>query len=305
MTELEELLMSARAALSDGNNLIARGYFRRAASIAPERIDVWRNLLQVTEQPADRLRCLEHIVQLDPADAEAQAALEQLRLEIAEAEAAEAEAQAQAIAEAQAAEEEGGGERAAGGALEPPALLDMRPGITDEMRREWDAAAAAGQPLYCIDHPHRETNLRCNRCGAPVCTSCTLRTPVGMRCKVCVKAQQATFFNARWYDYPIAALISLALSVPAAVMASMAGYWAAIILSPIAGGIIGGIVHWATGRRRGRWIWLLVGVCVVVGALAALGARIFTFSFDLISVGIYAAMAAGASMGVLRFGGRR
>jgi hypothetical protein len=305
MTELEELLMSARAALSDGNKLIARGYYRRAASVAPERVDIWRNLLQVTDVPADRMRCLERIVELDPDDTEAAAELEQIRQEIAEVEAAEAEAQAIAEAQAAAAAEGGGDSAVSDGALGPPVLLDMRQGITDEMRKRWDADAAAGKPLHCIDHPNRETNLRCNRCGAPVCTNCTVRTPVGLRCKVCVKAQQASFFNARWYDYPIAALIALVLSVPAAVMASMAGYWAAIVLSPIAGGMIGGIVHWATGRRRGRWIWLLVGVCVVVGALAALGASAFAFRSNLISVGIYAAMAAGASMGVLRFGGQR
>ena len=297
--------MSARAALSDGNKLIARGYFRRAASIAPERVDIWRNLLQVTDVPADRMRCLERIVELDPDDTEAVAGLEQVRQEIAEVEAAEAEARAIAEAQAAAAAEGGGEGAVSDGALEPPVLLDMRQGITDEMRQRWDADAAAGKPLHCIDHPNRETNLRCNRCGAPVCTNCTVRTPVGLRCKVCVKAQQAAFFNARWYDYPIAASIALLLSVPAAVMASMAGYWAAIVLSPIAGGMIGGLVHWATGRRRGRWIWLLVGVCVVVGALAALGASAFALRSNLISVGIYAAMAAGASMGVLRFGGRR
>jgi hypothetical protein len=305
MTDLEELLMAARAAQRDGNNLVARGYFRRAASAAPERVDIWRELLQVTDLPLERQRCLERIVELDPADVQAQAELEQIRQDATEAEAAEAEAQAKAVAEAQAAAAQDGGEDVAGGGPQPPVLLGMRQDITDEMRRQWDADTAAGRSLHCINHPNRETNLRCNRCGAPVCINCTVRTPVGFRCKECVQAQQTSFYNAQWYDYPVAALVSLVLSVPAAVLSSIAGYWGAIILSPIAGGLIGGVVHWAIGRRRGRWIWLLVGVCVVAGALAALGMLVFVFRPNLISVGIYAAMAAAAAMGVLRFGGRR
>jgi len=306
MTQLDEYLVSARAALEAGNRLVARGYLRRAVNVAPERGDIWRDLLAVTDLPGDRLRCLEHIVALAPEDIEAQAALDQLRGEIANAEAAEAEAQAaaQAAAQAQALADAGGDlEGSMGeGALAEPALLEMRQGITDDMRRQWDQAVAEGKPLYCIDHPHRETNLRCNRCGAPVCTSCLVRTPVGLRCKECIKAQQSSFFTARWYDYPLAALVALVLAVPGAVLASAVGLFITIVLSPLAGGLIGGAVHRAIGKRRGRGISVLVGVCVVLGALAAL---VSPFPSRLLSVGIYAAMASGAAMAVLRYGGRR
>jgi hypothetical protein len=303
MTQLDEYLASAHAALEAGNRLVARGYLRRAVSAVPDRLDVWQDLLAVTDLPTDRLRCLERIVELEPEDTQAQAALEQLRQEIAEAKAAEAEAQAAAQAAAQAQALADSEQLAGEGALAEPVHFDMRQGITDEMRQKWDQAVAAGEPLYCIDHPHRETNLRCNRCGAPVCTDCLQRTPVGLRCKECIRAQQAAFFTARWYDYPVAALVALVLAVPGAVLASMVGIFITIILSPFAGGLIGGAVHWAIGRRRGRGIGVLVGACVVLGALAALSAS--PFGSNLLSIGIYAAMASGAAMGVLRFGGRR
>ena len=181
----------------------------------------------------------------------------------------------------------------------------MRADVTDEMRHQWDAAAAAGETLHCIDHPHRETNLRCNRCGAPVCTDCIVRTPVGFRCKECVKVQQASFFDVRWYDYPVAAIIALVLSIPGAVVASALGLWFAIILSPVAGGLIGGAVHWAIGQRYGRWIWLLVGACIVTGSLVVLGVTPFLNPFGMISIGIYVITATGAAVGVLRLGRRR
>jgi hypothetical protein len=305
MTQLDEYLGSARAALEAGNTLVARGYLRRAVNVAPDRLDVWRDLLAVTDLPADRLRCLERIVELAPEDLEAQSALDQLRDEIAQAEAAAAEAEAEAAAQALAERAADGSpeQSTAGGAVAEPVLLEMRQGITDDMRREWDQAVAEGKPLYCIDHPQRETNLRCNRCGAPVCTSCLVRTPVGLRCKECIRAQQASFFTALWYDYPVAALVALVLAVLGAVLASMATWFMVVVLSPFAGGLIGGAVHRAIGRRRGRGISALVGVCIVLGALAALGAS--PFGANLLSVGIYAAMATGAAMGVLRYGGRR
>ncbi len=308
MNSVEELLSAAHKALHAGNRLVARGYLRRAARTAPERQDIWRDLLEVTDLPADRLRCLERITELDPSDVEARETLSSLRAQIASTEAA-------VNNQTSTADTPDGGplapdvtspsEGQAAPLTIPPVLLGMRQDVTEEMRQQWDAEIAAGSTLHCIDHPQRETALRCNRCGAPVCTDCIVRTPVGFRCKACVKAQQAVFFSTRWYDYPVAALISLLLSIPAAAMAGMAGWWFAMIISPVAGGLIGGIVHWAIGRRRGQWIWLMVAVCMIVGALAALTLTARRGSFGLISVGIYAAMATGAAVGVLRLGRRR
>ena len=72
MTDLEAILERAQAAFDAGNPLVARGYWRRASRIAPERLDIWQSLCQVTEAPGERLRCLENIVQLDPSDRDAQ-----------------------------------------------------------------------------------------------------------------------------------------------------------------------------------------------------------------------------------------
>lgn len=39
--------------------------------------------------------------------------------------------------------------------------------------------------LVCINHPKRETAVCCSKCGCPICTSCMIQTPVGMRCRQC------------------------------------------------------------------------------------------------------------------------
>jgi len=292
MTDVDEFVERARAALAAGNPLVARGYWRRASRLAPNRLDIWLDLCKVTALPEDRIKCLERITKLDPGNTEAQAELGQL-LE-AQKQSEQTEPQASEPEQAPPADTVTEASSLPG---EEPGMV-MRPGITDEMRRQWDEAIAAGRPLVCINHPQRETTLRCNRCGAPICVKCARRTPVGFRCAECVKAQQAAFYTVRWYDYPLAAFIALLLAVPAGVLASALGWWFALIISPIAGALIGGVVLRAVGRRRGRWIWLAVGVCIVLGALVAL----ITSPRGFIALGVFAVMATGSAIGILRMG---
>jgi MFS family permease len=124
-------------------------------------------------------------------------------------------------------------------------------------------------PLYCVNHPKTETRLRCNRCGNPICPKCAVRTPVGFRCKQCISGQQAIFYSATPLDYLIAVFIGLVASTIAAFIISVVGFFFAFFLAPAAGGIIAEVVRWATGRRRGRRMWLVVSACIVAGALVA------------------------------------
>ena len=121
-------------------------------------------------------------------------------------------------------------------------------------------------PLFCVNHPNVETRLRCNRCGNPICPKCAIRTPVGFRCPQCIKNQQAIFYTASAVDYVIAAVVSLALSLPAYLIITRLG-WFVFFLAPAAGIGIAEAVRWLTGRRRGRWIWLVVAAGIVLTAL--------------------------------------
>lgn len=148
--------------------------------------------------------------------------------------------------------------------------------------------------LYCTVHPHVETTLRCNRCGRPMCTKCAVQTPVGYRCKQCVRQQQDTFFNAQMLDYLAAGGISLALSfIGAAIIARLGWFLLAFILSPAAGGIIGSVVWSVTRKRRGRHTAAVVGAAMVLGALPLLLS-------NPLAVGIFMFLATGTAVARFR-----
>jgi hypothetical protein len=120
--------------------------------------------------------------------------------------------------------------------------------------------------LYCANHPTRETTLRCNRCGKPICTSCAVRTPVGYRCKECVRGQQAVFDTAGGAAPAVGAVVSAIGAGAALVPLSFLGFWG-LLLAPVAGGALAEVVRWAVRRRRHRRLPLSAAVGGGVGVL--------------------------------------
>jgi hypothetical protein len=126
------------------------------------------------------------------------------------------------------------------------------------------------EPLRCENHPNVETYLRCNRCAKPICTRCAVRTPVGYRCKECVRSQQRVFYDEVGpSQYLIAAAVALPLSFVAGWLIPRLG-WFAIILGPLAGTAIARAVRWALRRKRGEHTWLVVCGAIALGAVPAL-----------------------------------
>jgi uncharacterized membrane-anchored protein YitT (DUF2179 family) len=135
--------------------------------------------------------------------------------------------------------------------------------------------------LYCANHPTVETLLRCNKCGKPICMKCAQQTPVGYRCKECVRNQQNVYYNAQSWDNPIALAVSLVITVIATpfvgIFLGFFGLWGLILAFMAgsgAGGLLAQIIRTAVGRRRGRYLryFALAGVVlgVVLGSLIAL-----------------------------------
>lgn len=120
--------------------------------------------------------------------------------------------------------------------------------------------------LVCANHPDRETTLRCNRCGRPICSQCAIRTPVGYRCPQCVKGQQRVFDTAFRRDYAIAAAVSAVGAGIGIGILSFLGIFG-LLLAPVLGGGLAEIIRWAIGRRRSRRLPLVAAIGVGLGAI--------------------------------------
>jgi hypothetical protein len=123
--------------------------------------------------------------------------------------------------------------------------------------------------LFCAYHPSRETTLRCNRCGNPICTACAVRTPVGYRCRTCVRQQQKVFETARWHDFVTAFVVAAVIIGAGSILSSMIGFFI-LFAAAFVGNIAARIVNWAVRHRRSRYLWIAAAAGGVAGCLPGL-----------------------------------
>jgi hypothetical protein len=175
----------------------------------------------------------------------------------------------------------------------------------DHVLIEEDPDTVAG-PIFCVNHPNVETGLRCNRCGDPICVRCAVRTPVGYRCQRCIREQQAVFYTGLPVDYIVAAVISLPTAAAGAYLISVLGFslfgiFFAFLISPAAGALVADLAWRAVGRRRSRYLWLVVCGSIVI---ATLGVALYRSGSNIfrLDLGIYLVMAVSAAYGRLRLG---
>jgi hypothetical protein len=162
--------------------------------------------------------------------------------------------------------------------------------------------------MFCANHPDRETLLRCNRCEKPICLECAVQTPVGYRCKECVREHQNIYYNALPKDDWIALGISfLVAAIATPLIALLFGIvnWfffqlmIAVFIGGTAGASLAQIIRQAVKRRRSRnmrW-FALAGILlgIVVGAAVLGFAPLF-----MIPVWLFAGLAIASCLPFLR-----
>lgn len=119
---------------------------------------------------------------------------------------------------------------------------------------------------YCANHPQVETSLRCSRCGKPICARCAILTPTGYRCQECVRGQQKVFETTIRRDYWFAFLISTLLAFLGSLFIPNFILFA-LLLSPVAGGLIAEAVRMAVKRRRSPRLFKTAALGALIGAL--------------------------------------
>lgn len=120
--------------------------------------------------------------------------------------------------------------------------------------------------IFCANHPTVATQLRCNRCGKAICSKCAVRTPVGYRCRECVREQQQVFETASTIDYPIAFVVAGAATLLAVWLLSFLGIFG-LLVAPAIGVGVAEVIRRAVRNHRGRQLPTAAAAGAVLGAL--------------------------------------
>lgn len=144
----------------------------------------------------------------------------------------------------------------------------------------------------CAFHPGRPATLRCNRCERPICAKCAVLTPVGYRCKECVRGQQKIFETAQWYDFAIAFVVSAVASALGSLVVSFVGFFI-FFIAPSIGVGTAEVVRRAVRRRRSRYLPLVAGIGAAVGITPQVLGPLVLVGIGLLSGGVLESLAGG------------
>ena len=128
---------------------------------------------------------------------------------------------------------------------------------------------------YCEVHPDRETTLRCNKCGRLMCVECAVQTPVGYRCRECVRAHEDKFYSGTDTDYLIIFAVCAVLTMIGGAILGNLPLLFLLFLGIIVGSAIGELALRAVKRRRGRYSSQVAVGGVIVGGVLSFPALVF------------------------------
>ena len=129
--------------------------------------------------------------------------------------------------------------------------------------------------MRCATHPDVETNLRCGKCGKPICPKCLVQTPVGARCLDCAKLYKLPTFrvSTQYYLRAVGAGLGVAIVggiVWGVVMGLVSFSYLNLLLAPSLGYAIGEVVSLSVNRKRGTALAIIAGIAVVISYLISL-----------------------------------
>lgn len=144
--------------------------------------------------------------------------------------------------------------------------------------------------MKCATHPDVETNLRCGKCGKPICPKCMVQTPVGARCPDCAKLYKLPTYRISTKHYLIAIGTGLGMAIVCgAIWGLIEGavrfLYLSLLLAPAVGYVIGEVISLSVNRKRGTGLAVVAGTAIVISYLISnirffQGTISFSFSFS-------------------------
>ncbi len=142
--------------------------------------------------------------------------------------------------------------------------------------------------MKCTFHPDVETNLRCGKCGKPICPKCLVQTLVGARCPDCAKLYKLP-------TYQVSATYFLRAIGTGAGMAIVGGviwgvvrglvpfFYLNLLLAPAVGYAIGEVISLSVNRKRGAILAIIAGVAVALSYMVSILSP-WGLSINLVSI---------------------
>jgi hypothetical protein len=135
----------------------------------------------------------------------------------------------------------------------------------------------------CARHPDVETNLRCGKCGTPICPRCMVEAPVGARCPDCAKLTKIPTYRVSSTYYLRAITAGLVTAVVTGVVWGIIESYLpfrffSLIIAAGIGYLIGEAISRSVNRKRGT-------ILAVTGAFSVAVSFAVTYLADYIMVG--------------------
>ena len=129
--------------------------------------------------------------------------------------------------------------------------------------------------MKCATHPEIETNLKCGKCGKPICPKCMVQTPVGARCPDCARLYKLPTYRVSAKHYLRAVGTALGMAIVCGVVWGLIGsfvpfFFLNLLLAAGAGYAIGEVVSLSVNRKRGTGLATIAGIAVAISYLVSL-----------------------------------
>ena len=129
--------------------------------------------------------------------------------------------------------------------------------------------------MRCAIHPDIETNLRCGKCGKPICPKCLVQTPVGARCQDCARLYKLPTFKVTTQYYLRAVGTALGMAIACGLiwgvaLGLMPFFYLNFLLAAGVGYAIGEVVSLSVNRKRGTGLAIVAGIAVAISYLVSI-----------------------------------
>ena len=154
--------------------------------------------------------------------------------------------------------------------------------------------------MFCSKHPNITTVLSCARCEVPICTSCSVPTPVGNGCALCSQSSNYSIFSISAWTivkaYMTATLLAVLLCLVIVIskflisnleqkIQTIIFVWYTLLI--ISGFLIGQVLSLVSKGKKGIVLTLapIYGVMVIVLGMLFSNTIVFADLLNLFGVG--------------------